>query len=362
MGRAGGLRALAREVALPEMRIGRRILCVLVVSPSFGAYGDFSWELSGRVGQAESGPYLDSESAGLSAAYHFDPVEDAGGPPALVTFLDPATNVSITASRDRLTLGGTSQSGTTVTAFEFESEVSDYSIGGNYLLPRSKWYAGARYSRGDVDEPLETGVSASSTDESAYGLVAGKYFAGGATRLQLSLERSKNETERPFSFCAIVVICVSGVSSTEGTTDQARVDVMHVRRFRSATYALLGGISEVSGRLEILPTVLTALPTQPVSGVVVGLTPVAGARSTGFDLGPVRAYSVGTEIYPLPQLGVRVGYTRFDGDTSQVDATEVGASWFFGRAIGLELSVAREEADELLPPTDRAALRLIGRF
>ena len=335
-------------------------VCALALGPA-SAYADYSWELSGRAGQSESGGYLESEAAALSVAYHFDPVEDGSGPPALAGFFDPATSVSITASQDQLRTGGTVQVGPTVTVFEYETEVSDYAIGGQYLLPRSKWYAGGRYSSRDFDEPLQSGVTQSSTDENAYGLVAGKYFGTGATRLQLSLERSENETERSINYCLIALLCINGVSRTEQATDQARVDVMHVRRFRSATYALFGGVSEVSGRLDILPTVLAVPSRLPASPAPPGLAAIAGVSSTGFDLGPIRSYSVGAELYPIAKLGVRVGYSRFDGQTSQDDAIDLRLSWFFRPSIGLELSVAREESDFEFLDADRAALRVIGR-
>jgi hypothetical protein len=100
------------------------------------------------------------------------------------------------------------------------------------------------------------------------------------------------------------------------------------------------------------------LPTSPAPPA---LAPVAGL-STGFDLGPIRSYSVGAELYPIAKLGVRVGYSRFDGQTSQDDAIDLGLSWFFRPSIGLELSVAREESDFEFLDTDRAALRVIGRL
>jgi hypothetical protein len=85
------------------------------------------------------------------------------------------------------------------------------------------------------------------------------------------------------------------------------------------------------------------------------------------SLGRINLYSVGTELFPTAKIGVRVGYTRFDGDDS-FDASEyaydVGVSWFITHHVGLEFGFARLEPEEsdFLEPTDRASIRMIGRF
>jgi hypothetical protein len=111
---------------------------------------------------------------------------------------------------------------------------------------------------------------------------------------------------------------------------------MHVRQFRSATYALLGDYSE------------------------------EGDEFPGQD--PPRTYVVGAELYPTPTLGVRLGYERFDTAGSEVNTASIGASWFVGPRVGLELTLSRQQTEYVQPfldeppDTDRAALRVIGRL
>lgn len=316
-----------------------RALCVL--GPAFAAHADFSWQISGLVGQADrsqQGAEFESDLVALSGTYHFDVVEDGSGPHALAAFFDPSTQLSVAASEDRQT---SRVFGPGVSA-EVQREVSDYSLSGVYLFPESLWYAGGRYSRPDIDAlmvpPPPPGL-ATTTDTEVYALVAGKYFGMGGTRLQLSLEQSKTQNESFFRLCAPT--CVTVGASAESITDTARLDVMHVRRFRSATYALLGGISETQGRIRLSVT---------------GPIPVAGVEPEPFN-----TYFVGAELYPVPTIGVRLGYTRSDGPVSEDEDLSVGASWFFRRNVGLELTLSREDS-EIMPRTERATLRAIGRL
>ena len=229
------------------MRITTRlVLGALVLAPASATSAQFSWELNGRVGQADRQERFESDVVAFSATYYFDPVEDGRAPRALAAFFDPATRVSITASHDEQTARAAPQTGT---MSEIELENDDYSVSGQYLLPGSTWYVGGHYSHGDVDVPPPAPpVTALSTEEHGYGVVAGRYFgAGRATRLQLALARSKAENDVSISIC--IPGCFNAVSTAEATTDDVRLDVMHVRRFRSATYALFGGIDELSGRV-----------------------------------------------------------------------------------------------------------------
>lgn len=312
-------------------------LCALALGPVSAVHADFSWELAGRLGQGDGEDGFESDDASLSATYYFDPVEDGTGPHALAAFFDPATRVSIIAGQDELTLP----------TGALESEMTDYSVSGHYLLPRSKWYVGGRYSQGDIDVPFSPPITATSIDTTGHGVVAGKYLGTGATRLQLFLDRSKTDSEQLLTIC--IPGCFNGNATTEVTTDEVRFDVMHVRQFRSATYALFGSVSESSA------DVVGALVFSPNP-----LLPPFPNQTVDFDLGTMRAYSVGAELFPIEKLGVRLGYTRFDGETPNDDAVDVEASWFFRRNIGLELTLSREDSDD--GSTDRAALRVIGRF
>src|SRR5512134_1167796 len=113
-------------------------LCVLALCPAFAVNAEYSWELAGRLGDDEHEPSGESDHASVASTYYFDPVEDGTGPHALAAFLDPATRVSLIVSRDEETL-----------ASGADSETADYAVSGQYLLPRSKWFVGGRFSRGD---------------------------------------------------------------------------------------------------------------------------------------------------------------------------------------------------------------------
>jgi hypothetical protein len=307
------------------MKIIRRALCALAFGPAFTVYADFSWELAGALGQADRSESdevfgtleeFESDMAAVSAAYYFDPVEDGTGPYALVAFFDPATRVSVAISENR----ETNRLSAPGVLADVEREIDDYSVAGVYLFSQSRWYAGGRYGSVDFGQPELTQVPppppspntiVSSIDGDRYGLLAGKYFGSGATRLELSLDRAKTETDTSITFCALR--CVTFGANAEAITDTARLGVMHVRRFRSATYALLGEISEIEAK---------------ATGTV-----TTGGPPFVTELEPVDSYSVGAELYPIPAIGVRLGYVRTDLPLSEDEDVSVGASWFSATSV-----------------------------
>jgi hypothetical protein len=313
-------------------------LCALAVGPTGAVQADYSWEVSGRLGQDESEQDVESDQSSLSGTYYFDPVEDGTGPHALAAFFDPATRVSIVASKDKTT----SPTGAML------DETTNYSVSGQYLLPRSKWFVGGRYARGDIDDPFSAPTTALSVDLTGHSVVAGKYLgAAGATRIQVALDRSKTDTDQRLTLC--IPGCFNGIATADTTTDEIRFDVMHVGPVRAATYALSGGVSDgdsdVVGSIVFVPNpVVPPFPNQSID----------------LDLGTTRTYFVAGELFPITQLGIRVGFTRIDGENLNSEMREVEASWFFRRNLGLELSVTRQE--DGTASTDGAALRVIGRF
>lgn len=313
-------------------------LCALALGPAFTVNAEYSWELAGRLGNDEPEQGGDSDHSSASTTYYFDPVEDGTGPHALAAFLDPATRVSLIVSRDKDTL----PSGA------LDDEITNYTVSGQYLLPRSKWFVGGRYSQGDVDEPFSPPVTASSIDLESQAVVAGKYLGAGATRLQLSLDRSKTESEQVLTLC--IPGCFTGIASADVTVDEVRLDVMHVAPIRAATYALTGGVSESNadavGSIFFIPNPL--------------VPPFPNQTFPKLDLGALHTYFVSAELFPIQKLGVRVGFTRMDGDSVDGEVVDVEASWFFRRNVGLELTLSREELQG--DDTDGVALRVIGRF
>jgi hypothetical protein len=138
-----------------------------------------------------------------------------------------------------------------------------------------------------------------------------------------------------------------------------------VRRFRSLTYTLFGGIAETSVHLLTRTPAFTLpspLPLPPPPFGVIGTVSVP-ARTADIELEPFRAYSVGGELFPTAKLGVRLGYTRFDGDDARDDAYEISTTWFFRRNVGLQFTFSRQQGDATaLGDTDGAAFRVIGRL
>ena len=82
-----------------------------------------------------------------------------------------------------------------------------------------------------------------------------------------------------------------------------------------------------------------------------------------------RTYFVGAELYPVPTVGVRLGYEKLASLGVDENTVSIGASWVFKRNVGLELTLSRLATDISDPfsdddpvDIDRAALRVIGRL
>ena len=340
------------------MRIISALLCALV---PVAAHAEYSWELAGLFDHSEQNPDLyetpsnevDSDLVSVSATHYFTPVEEGSGPLALAAFLDPHTQLSVNAGDEQIS--NEFYAGPNSLFHEqAEEDISDYSLRGLYLLAESKWYAGGRYARREGERRRAfssvsgTGSGVSNRDVEDYAVFAGKYFGEGATRLELSLGRSSEEQETSSASCSYSGVCFTPTyHSSEETWDTRRLGVMHVRRFRSATYALLGEVSEQRFREGSLD----------------------GTPFPDFDLDPPRIYFVGAELYPVPTVGVRLGYETVDELGLEEETVSVGASWFFRRNVGLDLTLSRYQIDiedpfidDDQPSTDRAVLRVIGRL
>ena len=158
--------------------------------------------------------------------------------------------------------------------------------------------------------------------------------------MELGVGRSeqRSELDCPFGFA-----CIAGPISFETTTDSIGIDVLHVRRFRSLTYSLQGGIAESETDID-------------VGGPLTSLTLPAAA-----DGASLRVYSVAGELFPTPRLGVRVGYSQPDRDDFDSEAYDVAATWFFKPRIAVQFAVGHSTVDDG-PESDSAALRFIGRL
>ena len=80
-----------------------------------------------------------------------------------------------------------------------------------------------------------------------------------------------------------------------------------------------------------------------------------------------RAYSAGTELFPTQRLGVRLGYTSWQGDTQSDHAYDASTTWFFRRDFAVRFALSRttqtvREFQNSLAKIDVAEVWLIGRL
>lgn len=303
----------------------RRLIgaAVAAACAAFGAHAEeFSWQLSGGKRQAESANFQ-SDSWAVDATFYMKPIEDTAGPYALASFLNPTTRVSAAASK--------------VDA-DLVSDPAAYTLSGAFVLPGEKWYVSGVYSKSTMDDTQFVTYS----DPKGYGVSAGRYLGANTT-----LELGWGGSEQKSSFaCPPNMFCIGPALETKTTTDSVSLEVFHVRRFRSLTYSLEGRVSQSDADVEIR------------SGLPLPNPPGIGDES--------RVYSVATELFPTNRLGVRVGYSRPDGDRD-VDSYDVTATWFFKPRIAVQLGLSRsniEVAPTTLGPThsESAAVRFIGRL
>src|SRR5262245_54044412 len=127
---------------------------------------EFSWQLSGVTSRAELGP-SDLDSWSVDGTYYVNPIDDARGPYALASFLNPTTRVS--AATTRIDTGAV-------------YDPTEYTLVGAYVLPGERWYVGANYAKTDRTELPAFNVTR--WDAKDYGALAGRYL-GANTTLEL---------------------------------------------------------------------------------------------------------------------------------------------------------------------------------
>jgi hypothetical protein len=307
---------------------------------------------------------LDADQSAITATYHFAGVDDAKGPLALASFLDPQTRIAASIGRDRQTTEVALPPGVALTLPSIDSESVTYAVSGRYVLPAQKWYAGGRYA--ETHRNIEPSSLLTEAGRHGAAIFAGRYL-GVATTLDLSLDRAVDETRGTGVACINLVACAAVVPQSIGQTrDTATLSVLHVRRFRSLTYTLAGSVADSSGQAVIRSGSFDfALPASMFPPGVVFLKPPVikvPAHTTEAGLDRYLIYSVGGELFPTRKLGVRIGYAGWD-DSSTVDyAYDVSATWFVSRNVGLRFVLGRQHAHANLDDTDVAALQATGRF
>ena len=310
--------------SLPSLGLMAAAVAAACATPSAWA-DEFSWQLSGGVRQAETGNF-DSDSWAIDATYYVNALDDSAGPVALASFLNPTTRVSAAAS----------------SSDSSQSPIDDptaYTLSGAYVLPGEKWYIGASYAKSDFDdEPFVT-----RSDPKGYGLLAGRYLSANTT---LELRTGRFEQRESLSCPFGAVVCLGLPLEIETKADTVGLEVFHVRRFRALTYTLQGSVSQSDFDYEVRsPFTSTTLPS-------------LSSGSSGTN------YAMAAELFPTNRLGVRLGYSRPDGDLD-VDGYDVAATWYFKPRVALQFGLSRSTNDDVpseLRHSDSMGVRFIGRL
>jgi hypothetical protein len=120
-----------------------------------------------------------------------------------------------------------------------------------------------------------------------------------------------------------------------------------MRRFRSPTYSLR----------ERLQTEADFDISSPLPSLV---------PATQGDGPTLRVYSVAGELFPTNRLGIRLGYSRPDGEGADAESYDVGATWFFKPRVAVQFTLSRTSLDGVplgaIHHSDSTGIRFIGRL
>ncbi len=348
-------------MARRQFRSALAACCLAFLGAARGA--EYSWSVTAASTRSELDPVGDTSRSSVAADYYFGGVEDANAPLALAEFFDPVTRVGAAVARSHV---GLRQVGPSVVPLpelpDLSPDSNEATVTGRYVLPgAARWYFGGRYTSGDLD--FEPSSLIERQHAVAYSLLGGRYL-GHRTSIELVLDRSDSRTRGTGIVCVPSLFCAAIAPETAQTMlDTVRVGVLHVQQFRALTYALSGGVAATSGHTELHlgEFTLPGLGPLPPYGPVVTVP----ARTVDIDMDRFRVYTAAAELFPTRKLGVRVGYTRWDGSAASDRAYDVGATWFVTRNVALRFSLGRQRASaELLGDrdTDTRGLQVIGRF
>jgi hypothetical protein len=335
------------------------LFALLVAAPACA--DEFSWQISGGLGEQEIDGSLEADDLLIGAIYYFDPVDDGDGPYALAAFLNPVSRVSIRARGAEQTIEGPlyTFAGSTFSSPATEHETREYSLDGRHVWRKSKWYLGGRYSKANLDESVYPLLD--QTYPESYGLWVGKYLAP-RTAIELAVN-SADQTVVTSSLC-FSVPCVPVPITTEFETRDASLNATHAGKVGSMTYALSGHVSksrtDVAIRVPPIPPPPVTSPLPPSLIGVIG-NPRAFPSSSDFSRDPVRTYGLAADFFPTGRVGVRLGYADIDGGRLSDSAYDLATTWFFKRRIAIEFAVARTEFGAGYNIRSHA-VRLFGRF
>lgn len=320
----------------------------------------FSWQLTGGTLHSSFEDYRDTDRSSLDATFYFDPVDDAQSPYALAPFLDPATQIGASVSRDRETVPVAISVFAPSASPEFATTTTDdYTVAGRYVLPASKWYAGGRYTKSDVGAPSQSVNE--KIDADAYGVVGGKYL-GPNTTLDLTANRSSLTLHESIDLCPRFAGCTAVLLEVETAIDDLGLGFAHVRRLEKLPYFLSGRVVQTRTHFSQRFPQIPATPVGgigPPIGIVIGLTPAFEATLPRYW-----TYSFAGEVFPTRKLGVRLGYTNIDHGNGPGDTYDVAATWFFRRNVGMQVvwSLAVTDTSVGRLNEDGYAVRFVGRL
>jgi hypothetical protein len=347
------------------LRLAVAFVSCLLISAASQA-DEYAWEVSG-AGSSDSGSVIETDNSFVATTYYFGSVKDDSGPYALATFYDPITRISASVSQEKRTVDVATRcfpSPCTPTRLHSSTTADDYRMSGRYVLPGSRWYFGGSYSGGRTDLPPT--LYPASQESRDYGVLVGKYL-GPKTSLEFSGQSSLDRLKTTVVSCggSLFFSCAPSESAVIDTkNDHAALSAQHVRRFRGLTYSLIGRVAQTAGRQDVdiqplrLPNPVAPVP--PIGGIIGGV--VVNPLFNSISLGRYREYAVGADLFPTAKVGVRVGYSTFDGDTLNSYSYGVGASWFITRHVGLRFDFDRARSRFALPDVDTATMQVIGRF
>lgn len=340
----------------------RTVRCAAAVAAllcAHAAYGqEYSVQIAGGWNKSDDRAF-ETEGSVLGATYYFGGVDITRGPYALAAFLDRSSRVSagLYAEDDRIALG-------TVTSAI--GETNGYSVSGRYVWPASGWYVGAGFDRADTERP-STSLFRTDEEREAESLVVGKYL-NGTLAVDLAVRSTATATNVQAVACPSFLVGCLTPASTRTEADVYDVGVRHVGGFGAMSYALSGRVASSDVEFSFAPVVIASpqfqLQPNPAAfyfagGAVAVTSPIDTPTGGRFE-----TYAVTGELFPTQRLGVRVAYSRFDGDTPLDERYEVGVTWFanpsFG--IGATLGETRGGIGAFERDSDNAELRLIGRF
>ena len=300
---------------------------------AFGARADeFSWQLSGVTSRLEAGDFR-RDSWAVDGTYYVKPIDDSAGPYELASFLHPTTRVSAAASH-------------TESFSELADDPTAFTLNGAYVLPGEKWYFGATYAETDLGGVVSP---VTRSDAKGYGALAGRYL-GASTTLELGWNRSEQNFES--SLCPLGSICPPSAAlpfAVNTTTDSISLDFFHVRRFRSLTYSLQGSVSQAEPHFDVSSSLPSFVPSPQGDGPT------------------LRVYSVAGELFPTNRLGIRLGFSRPDGERApDAESYDLGTTWFFKPRVAVQFTLSRTSRDDVpsggIDHSDSAGIRFIGRL